>query len=92
MRPDSTPHDDSNVSKRDGGNTPPSNDLVKISEDILRGSKRKRGQWLLKNLQSDKPILEYRKSLIERAHYGMITTKYCGGIPNRFLCSYGGRV
>ena len=90
MRVESTPHEDSNFSKPDGGNTPPSNDLVKIPEDILRGSKRKHGQWLLETLRSDKPILEYRRSLIKRAHYGMITTKYCGGIPTGFCVPMAG--
>ena len=45
MRVDAIPYEDSNFSEREGGNNPPSNDLVNIPEDILRGSKRKHAMY-----------------------------------------------
>ena len=64
--------------------TPHDSDFIRIPQEVFRGSKRKHGEWLLNNLQSDKPILEYRRSLIKNARHGIVTTRHCGGIPKGF--------
>ena len=54
-------------SGNDHSTTPHNSDLLRIPKKVLRGTKRKHGEWLLTNLESDKPFSEYRGSLIKKA-------------------------